>query len=134
MSVSAGLQKLMYDRLIGFPPVTTFVGTRVFDKVPADTDFPYIAFGAHDFVPNDAECIFSGEHTFMLDVWSRKPGRVEAKQIVDEIRRAFRRYHADMGQYGLVLIDVDFAEVVMDPDGLTAHGRVQVRAIIEEPE
>ncbi len=134
MSVSAELQKLIFERLKAVPAITAFVGTRVYDNVPPNTEFPYISFGSHDFVPDDADCIFSGEHTFILDVWSRKPGRVEAKQIVDEVRRALRLYEADMGLYGLVQMDIDFGDVIMDGDGLTAHGRVQLRALIEEPE
>lgn len=134
MSVSAELQKLIFERLKAVPAITAFVGTRVYDNVPPNTEFPYISFGSHDFVPDDADCIFSGEHTFLLNVWSRKPGRVEAKQIVDEVRRALRRYDADMGAYGLVEMDVDFADINIVGDGLTAQGRVQVRALIEEPE
>jgi len=134
MSVSAELQKLIFERLKAVPAITAFVGTRVYDNVPPNTEFPYISFGSHDFVPDDADCIFSGEHTFLLNVWSRKPGRVEAKQIVDEVRRALRRYDADMGAYGLLEMDIDFADVIMDGDGLTARGRVQIRALIEEPE
>ncbi len=134
MSVSAELQKLIFDRLKSVSAVTAFVGNRIYDNVPPNADFPYISFGSHDFVPDDADCIFSGEHTFLLNVWSRKPGRVEAKQIVDEVRRALRRYDADMGAYGLLEMDIDFADVIMDGDGLTARGRVQIRALIEEPE
>ena len=134
MSVSAELQKLIFDRLKSASAVTAFVGNRIYDNVPPNADFPYISFGSHDFVPDDADCIFSGEHTFLLNVWSRKPGRVEAKQIVDEVRRALRRYDADMGAYGLLEMDIDFADVIMDGDGLTARGRVQIRALIEEPE
>jgi len=134
MTVSAELQKLIFDRLKSVSAVTAFVGNRIYDNVPPNADFPYISFGSHDFVPDDADCIFSGEHTFLLNVWSRKPGRVEAKQIVDEVRRALRRYDADMGAYGLLEMDIDFADVIMDGDGLTARGRVQIRALIEEPE
>jgi hypothetical protein len=39
-----------------------------------------------------------------------------------------------MGDYGLVEMRVDLAQVVSDPDGLTSHGIVQVTALIEEPE
>jgi hypothetical protein len=134
MSVSAELQKLVFERLKAVSAVTTFVGNRIYDHVPPNAEFPYISFGSHDFVPDDADCIFSGEHTLMLDAWSRKPGRVEAKQIVDEVRRALRLYEADMGDYGLVQMDIDFADVIRDGDGATAHGRIQIRALIEEPE
>lgn len=134
MSVLAALQKLIFERLTTDATVTALVGPRVYDSVPEKVAYPYISFGAHDYAPDDADCIAAGEHTLMLDAWSRKPGRVEAKQIVDAGRRSLRRYKADMGEFGLVEIDVDFADVITDPDGLTAHGRLQIRAVIEEPE
>ena len=133
MSVLAALQKLIVDRLKADATVTSLIGQRVYDSVPPGFVFPYVSFGAHDYVPDDADCIAAGEHTIMLDAWSRKPGRVEAKQIVDVVRRSLRQFDADMGDFGLVEMDIDFADVITDPDGLTAHGRVQVRALIEEP-
>lgn len=134
MSVLVALQKLIVDRLRADAAVSAMIGQRIYDSVPAKAVYPYVSFGAHDYVPDDAECIAAGEHTIMLDVWSEKPGRVEAKQVVDAVRRSLRQYDADLGAYGLVEMEIDFADVIMDPDGLTAHGRVQVRARIEEPE
>lgn len=134
MSVLAELQKLIVERLTQDAGVSAMVARRVFDRVPPNAATPYIAFGAHDYVPADADCVAAGEHTLMLDVWSEAVGRVEAKRIVDAVRRALHGFSADMGDFGLAGINVDFADVLADPDGLTSHGRIQVRALIEEPE
>lgn len=140
MSVSAALQKLLYEALRANAGVSAMVGDRVYDHVPPDgagkvtVEFPYISFGAYDFVPDDSDCIYAGEHTVQLDIWSRAVGKVEAKTITDAVRRLLRDYEADMGDYGLVEMRVDLAQVIGDPDGLTSHGVVQVTALIEEPE
>jgi len=140
MSASAALQKLFYEALRANAGVSAMVGDRVYDHVPADgagkvtAEFPYISFGAYDFVPDDSDCIYAGEHTVQIDIWSRAVGKVEAKTITDAVRRLLRDYEADMGDYGLVEMRVDLAEVIGDPDGLTSHGIVQVTALIEEPE
>lgn len=134
MSVASALQKLIRDRLRATPAVSNAIGGRVYDSVPKDPIFPYLSFGSYDFVPDDSDCIFAGVHTQMLDIWSRKVGRVECKDITEAVRRVLRGYETDLGDCGLVGIEIDFADVIMDPDGLTAHGRVQIRAMIEEPE
>lgn len=140
MSVSAALQKLLYDALRADAGVSAMVGGRVYDRIPTDgagkvtAAYPHIGFGAYDFVPDDSDCIFAGEHTIQLDIWSRAVGKVEAKTITDAVRRLLRDYEADMGDYGLVEMRVDLAQVIGDPDGLTSHGIVQVTALIEEPE
>jgi hypothetical protein len=140
MSVSAALQKLLYDALRTDAGVSAMVDGRVYDHIPADEQgsvtaaYPHIGFGAYDFVPDDSDCIFSGEHTIQIDIWSRAVGKVEAKTITDAVRRLLRDYEADMGDFGLVEMRVDLAQVIGDPDGLTSHGILQVTALIEEPE
>lgn len=131
MSAEAALQQVIVARLKNG---LQSVANRVYDSVPAAAVMPYVSLGAYDFVPDDAECIFSGVHTQLLNVWSRKLGTVECKSITGDVRRLFRGYAPDMGAYGLVSIEVDFADVNIDPDGLTARGRVQIRAMMEEPE
>lgn len=134
MSVSAQLQKTIFDALRSDPAVSAQIGARVYDRVPDSPSFPYVSFGPYDFVSDDAECIIAGEHTIQIDVWSRAVGRVQAKQITDAVRRALHGHEAEMGDYGLVETRADFARVIGDPDGLTSHGIVTVTALIEEPE
>lgn len=140
MSVSAALQKLLYDAMRADAGISTMVAGRVYDHIPTDAAgkvtaaFPHIGFGAHDFVTDDADCIYAGEHTIQLNIWSRAVGRIEAKTITDAVRRLLHGYEADMGDFGLVEMRVDLAQVIGDPDGLTSHGIVQVATLIEEPE
>lgn len=134
MSVSVAFQKLLFDALRADRGMKDLISGRMYDRVPKEPTFPYGAFGAYDFVPDEAECIYSGEHTQQLDFWSRAVGRVEAKQMVDAARRCVNDIEADMGEYGLVHIRVGLVRVIGDPDGLTSHGIVQVTATIEEPE
>ena len=133
MSVSVALQKLIFDTLRAEAVVTSLIGSRVYDRVPEGPTFPYVSFGAYDFVSDESDCIDAGEHTLQIDVWSRSVGRVQAKQITDAVRRSLHGLDADMGAFGLVEMRADFAQVIGDPDGLTSHGIVTVTAMIEEP-
>ncbi|MGF7005799.1 DUF3168 domain-containing protein [Aminobacter sp. BE322] len=133
MSVAVALQKLVHDALRADTAVAAQIAGRVYDRVPEAPAFPYVSFGAYDFVADDAECIYAGEHTLQVDIWSRAVGRVQAKQITDAVRRTVHGYEADMGAFGLVEMRAAFAQVIGDPDGVTSHGIVTVTAMIEEP-
>lgn len=132
MSASAELQKLVLDTLHATPAVTALIGTRIYDTVPKGAVQPYVSFGPVDIVEDGADCIASGEHTLQLDVWSRAVGKVEAKRIVDAIKKALHNRQLTMQNNALVEMSVDFRSVIGDPDGLTSHGIVRVTALIEE--
>ncbi len=85
-------------------------------------------------VEDGADCIDSGEHTLQLDVWSRAPGHVEAKRLVDAVKTCLHQREASLDDYALVEMTVDFRRVFDDPDGKTKHGVVTLRALVEEPE
>lgn len=132
MSASAELQKLVFDLLRSAPAVSSLVGSRVFDSVPGSVTFPYISLGPTDIVEEGSDCIASGEHTLQIDVWSRAVGAVEAKRIVDAVKKALHEREATLQDNALVDLAVGFRSVVQDPDGKTSHGIVRLTALIEE--
>lgn len=134
MSVSADLQKLIYDTLKANTAVMALV-TNVYDSVPASpwgTKEAYISFGPTDVVEDDAECITAGTHSVQIDCWSRKVGSVHCKKSVDAVKAALHNRDLSMNSYGLVQMRVTMRRVFADPDGLTKHGVVMVDADIEE--
>lgn len=136
MSTQAELQKLLYDTLRATPAIMLLVG-GVYDHVPATpygTKNAYISFGPSDVVDDSADCIWSGSHSFQLDVWSKAVGQVEAKTIVDLIYRTLHEAELALSENALAEIRVDFRRVFPDSDPLITHGVVSVTASIEEPE
>lgn len=131
-SASAELQATINLRLRADTDVTDLVGDRVFKKVPRGATFPYISFGPHDVAEDGADCIESGEHTLQLDVWSRSDSQVQAKHIVDAVKRCLHEAEVEMTDNALVEMTVGFRQVFDDPDGITTHGVVRVTALIEE--
>jgi hypothetical protein len=133
MSVSVSLQDLILAKLQADPGVTAIVADRIVDGPDDSTLFPYISFGPMDFAPDDADCIFGREETVQLDCWSRDQGRKwPCKQLVDAVKSALHEEDADLTSGALVQMRVTLARVLDDPDGITAHGVVQVTATIEE--
>jgi hypothetical protein len=136
MSPEEEMQRLLYSLLTGFAPLMTLI-SGVYDRVPKEpfgAKEAYISFGPSDASDESSDCILSGEYNFQLDCWSRKADLdVSCRRIVGASRKALRGTHS-LAQNALVSLSVPFTQVFRDPDGLTSHGVVRVRAIIEETE
>lgn len=125
------LQGAIYDVLTSDAPFMAMVNA-VYDRIPENAQFPYVSFGPSSYAPNDAACIVAGEYTIQLDVWSRAVGSGEAYDIADAAKRLI--HHADFSitDNALSSIRVTAMRHFSDPDGLTKHGVLTIRAFIEE--
>ncbi len=113
--------------------VADFVAARIYDFPPADATFPYISLGPSSVVPDNADCIEGREETLQIDVWDRSNGLMHpCRAIVDAVYSAFHEVTLTLDDpYANVETNVTLMQVFMDPDGLTAHGVVQVTGMIE---
>lgn len=135
MSVSAELQKLYFDTLSGDAAIMA-IAAGVFDRVPSSpfgTKTAYITLGASDSTDDTAECIDGQEINTTIHCWSRAVGKVECKRLTDLVRRKLHRANLSLTENALVFFEVESTRVFDDPDGITTHGVVQVRAAVEEP-
>ncbi|MAZ17885.1 MAG: hypothetical protein CL535_16340 [Ahrensia sp.] len=135
MSSTAEVQKLLYDTLKGDGAIMA-IANGVYDRVP-DNPFgqktAYISFGSIDTAEDDADCITGVEITAQIDVWSKKPGKVECRTLTDLVRRKLHRASLELTENALVGTWVVLTRVFSDPDPLTSHGVVQVTCMVEEP-
>lgn len=133
MSASDDLQGLIFAKLTNSADLGIMCGDRVYDNVPSKPEYPYISFGPSDYRPDDVECISGRVETFQLDCWSRDNGKKrEARRLTDAVKSALHNVDGDLGDNALVNMRVVLVRVLDDPDGITAHGVVQVEARIEE--
>jgi Protein of unknown function (DUF3168) len=107
-------------------------GIKGYDRVPEKPVFPYWSFGPKHGLPDDSDCIEGQELFLQLDFWSRDVGKIVAGRMVDAARRALS--HGDLGLSvsGLTELRAEQWFVMDDPDGLTAHGVLSLKAMIEE--
>lgn len=134
-SVSGEMQKAWRAALVGDAGVAALIGDRVYDGAPVDPAVPYVTIGAADATFEDPDCLALRRETMQLDVWDRDQGRRRrCAAVVDAMVRALRGHGADLGDGVGVLVDteIELTRVFMDPDGITAHGVVQVTALVEE--
>lgn len=133
MSSGDELQAFIVAKLRDSAEVGAICADRIYDNIPKDAAFPYISFGASDYRPDDAECIDGRVETVQLDCWSRDFGKlIETKRLVDAVKKALHGQTGDLGASALVQMRVSLVRVFRDPDGISAHGVVQVECDIEE--
>lgn len=110
---------------------------NVYDHVPddavsfADPKQAYVSFGPLDIVDDYAQCIDGETHTVQIDVWSRQVGFINAKNIVDRIKRVLARAHLSLTSNALLETNITLARIFRDPDGVTSHGVLTVELMVE---
>lgn len=130
---SRAVQKAMVDALLADAAVASFVGTSVFDSMPASARYPVVTLGPSFDNDQELEGIGLEEHSVQLDVWTRDAGRLgPCKDIVDAVKAALHRQHLSLsGPHAIANVRVISRRVTQDPDGITAHGIVTVLVDVE---
>ena len=109
-------------------------GFKVFDDFPGqDVAMPYITMG--ELSGRDWSDKFQAgqEVTSTTHVWSGYPGRKECAEMLDKILRALSREALYLGQdFQAVYSGLDLSEIIIDIDGVTRHGILRIRYLIEE--
>jgi len=132
-SPSLELQGAVVARLTEYPELIELISGRVYDRVPAAAEFPYLSLGPDQMFSDDAECITGFEVTFQIDAWSRAVGFPEVKRIAEHVRAALTDETIELTDNALLSIEHSQTRILRDPDGLTNHAAIQFVAIIEQP-
>lgn len=127
----AALQEALYARLTGFAPLTALV-QGVHDHVPQGAAFPYVQVGEIDSAEWDTDTSLGSDDTVTIHVWSRYRGRLQTHQIQDAIYSALHRHALTVDGAQVVTVEFEFADSLLDPDGLTRHGVQRFRILLNQ--
>ena len=73
------------------------------------------------------------EVTSTIHIWSDYPGRKECAEIEDAVLRALSGDALSLGQeFRAVYSGLDLSEIIIDIDGVTRHGVLRIRYLVEE--
>jgi len=105
----------------------------VYDDLPEQAVYPYVVMGemtARDwsdkFEPGQE--VYSTKH-----IWSQYKGKKEVTEMGDAILQALTKSPLDLGpNFRAVLDELDTNEIIVDIDGITRHGILRQRYLIEE--
>jgi len=132
VDASLALQKAIIVALKANTALQGLVGTRIYDNVTPDAQLPYITFGPFDSIPEDADEYEGSDTTLQIDAWSDEVGSVEIKKIGRAIREAIHNVDLDLDEdQRLVALTVEVVRYLREPDGITQHVAVTVRARTE---
>lgn len=133
ISPAQALQAAIHLKLQTNGDVIALVGDRIYDGIPPEgAAYPRITYGPSDFVPQQLQGCDARLDSIQIDVWSRVNGELyEAKAIVDAVEAALNGAELTLASHAVASCEVTLVRVFRDRDNLTAHGVVQVEAMVE---
>lgn len=123
------VHKAVYDTLKADPALTALVGDAVYDEPPqGSATYPMVELG--DEFGDSWDALDGWETVMTLNVWSRKPGRVECRQICEAVVALFPRDgHLELPTHHFVMADVIARNILDTEDGITTQGVIRLRII-----
>lgn len=119
------VQRALYQALTPVVP-----DARVYDRVPIGASLPYVTIGDEQVVDDGNTCDNGWEVFSDVHIWSRANGGFqEAKLLVATIVPAIVGITSIDGHH-LISVEVENTRIFRDPDGLTSHGVISVKFII----
>jgi len=126
------LQKAVVAKLKAAAGVTTLVSTRVYDEPPQNPTYPLIQIGEDNSEPYDATLLTGWECFLVIRSWSRKPGKVEARQIMAAIKAALHDVALTLDTQTFVNGKLVSQNTVDQNDGRTTLGFQRFRFVTHE--
>lgn len=129
-SQTLAMQGAIVDALKADAALNAVLQKRVFDRVPENVALPYISIGPAQMTEDDADCMDGAEVFQQVDVWSKEPGYTECKKIGGLVRKALHRLTVTRDGFTFQ-IEHRFTTEQRDGDGITSHGILSFRALID---
>ena len=113
--------------------IEAYTEYKVFDENPENEPYPYVVMGeitATDWSDKfeDGMEVYSTIH-----VWSQYHGRKEADEMADALLQALTSSSLDLGSnFRTALNKFDNYNLLVDLDGVTRHGILRIKYLIEE--
>lgn len=94
--------------------------------------FPYVIVGDSTAIEFDTDDVNGQEHTVVLHIWDRYPGRKRVRQVMDAIYDLLHTAELSVAGQNTIFCHFEFSESVPDPDVETQHGVMRFRIVTRE--
>ena len=129
---SNAILQQVYEKLTGNANLMVLV-TGVFDHVPEDQDYPFVAIGELVETEDNTDDPQQGVRASLtIHSYSREWGRKKINDIQEQINQALHRVALVSAGFNFISIDQEQSQSFTDSDGNTRHGVVEFNIIIEE--
>lgn len=125
------LQTAIITALLTDAATAGLVGERVYDAPPRNAAFPYLVLDEMTLGDWSTGTEGGHAHRVTLHAWSRERGKRECHEILNAAEAALSDAALSLDGHALINLRFDFAETRRDPDGITWHGLLRLRAITE---
>lgn len=125
------LQTAIFERLYNDTSIQT-AGAAVYDAVPQDAPYPYIALGEDTMNRNGTKTYDGEDLTHTLHVFSRYKGKKELKEIMNLVIESLTITDLNINGFDMVWGVCEYMDTVLDADGITRHGVMRFRFQINQ--
>ena len=124
------LQQAVYTTLSGDSQLTSTLGAGVYDDVPQGSAYPFVTLGDDGAIDYSTVDLVGSQTALNIHVWSQSYGSRETKDIMDRIHTLLHDASISVTGYNLINNRFEFSDVLRDPDGITRHGVMRLRAVM----
>ncbi len=127
------VQEAVYGALTSSVDVQELLGNpaRIYDVAPPAANYPYVTLGDVVVKEYDTKDQTGFEQWLTLHVWSRYRGRKELKRIIQAIYDVLHRAPLTVTGANGVSCQFVSASTAQENDGLTLHGILRYRIIVQ---
>lgn len=127
MKAGRTLRQIVSDRIIDQVPD---LGGRLYDRATKTAVHPYATLGPSYWSDTSVQCIEAREITVQIDIWHNQSNKGVLEDLTDDVAAALSGW-ADEAALTMHPLEIDTVRVTDDPDGVSVHGIVIVRAMVE---
>lgn len=127
------LQIAIFQRLSQDPELMSRV-TGVYDRVPEDTEYPYVTIGEPDVTPEETKTSFRENIPWTMHAFTfnNGEGKAPAYKILNSMLMSLTRTRLAVPGYTLHQVKMESYRVFEDIDGETHHAILRVRFILQK--
>lgn len=136
MSLELAVHDAVHDALVADATLQTLIGTRVYDRVPANKvpTFPYVVIGTIEVRDDATTCSNASEVSVTLRAISNAVGSIEAKRIGSRLREILAPEEGDnlvIAGYDTAVSAFDAAVYRPSDDPLLTEGVVSFTFLVD---
>ena len=125
---SFDLQSAVYSLLSGDSSLDTLIGDgRIYDSVaPQDSAYPYVVIGMETVSDAGTNTLDGNIYNLNIEVWSQYRGPKQIKEVMERIYNLVNNVSISVSGADSVMSYVNNTTTMVEVDGITRHGIVNV--------
>jgi hypothetical protein len=106
---------------------------RIHDDHPDQPAYPYLILGGIRGTPWSDKSKPGQSVLATVDFWSQYPGKKEVAEMMDAVLGILTAAYPDLSpDFNVVFQDLETYSIIIDIDGVTRHGILEMKYLVEE--